>query len=85
MISVVIASTLMSYLQYGMLSKTSANSGTTNLSYTVLFVVYGMFRYLYLIHEKKERVDPIRIIITDRPMILNLILWLSVVIFTLYT
>ena len=85
MISVVITSTLMSYALYTVSDKTIANLGTMNLIYTIPFVVYGMFRYLYLIHEKKDTADSTRIIIKDRPMILNLILWLSVVILTLYT
>jgi len=84
MIAVVTASTLMSYVLYTISAETIEKFGTTNLSFTIPFVVYGIFRYLYLMHQKGKGDDPARIMISDWPMILNLILWSLTVIWVLY-
>ena len=75
MISVVTASTVMAYALYTMSPETVAKFGTNNLDLTIPFVLYGIFRYLYLIHQKELGGDPTRILFTDRPLIINIILW----------
>jgi len=84
MISVVTASTVVSYCLYTMWPETVAKFGTTNLVFTVPFVLFGIFRYLYLIHQKDEGGSPERIPFTDVPMIINLLLWLATVGIILY-
>jgi 4-hydroxybenzoate polyprenyltransferase len=85
MISVVTASTLISYALYTVSEETVAKFQTGNLIYTIPFVVYGIFRYLYLLYQKESEGDPTRIIITDWPLIANLILWLLAVVLIVYT
>lgn len=84
MISVVTASTVMGYTLYTVDQDTVAKFGTDHLVYTVPFVVFGIFRYLYLIHQKGEGGDPDRIIVSDRPFLINLLLWAAVVVFAVY-
>jgi len=44
--------------------------------YSIGFVVYGIFRYLYLMHIKKMGDDPSEALLTDKPMMVNLLLWI---------
>jgi 4-hydroxybenzoate polyprenyltransferase len=75
MISVVTAATVMSYMLYTVSEETVRFFGTRRLILTVPFVLYGIFRYLYLVHQKKEGSDPAEIILKDLPLLLNMILW----------
>ena len=54
------------------------------LMVTIPIVVYGIFRYLYLIFEKSEGESPEKVFLTDRPLFASVILWLVSVIFILY-
>ena len=51
MIAVVTASTLMAYALYTMAPETQARLETTRLPITIPFVLYGIFRYLYLLYR----------------------------------
>lgn len=84
MISVVTASTAVSYCLYTMWPDTVAKFGTSNLVFTVPFVLFGIFRYLYLIHQKDQGGSPERIMVGDPPMLINLLLWLAAVAIILY-
>lgn len=84
MIGIVTASTVMSYALYTISDETVKKFGTTHLIYTVPFVLYGIFRYLYLVHEKEEGGNPTKIALTDRPLLLNIILWIIVTSFIIY-
>jgi len=75
MISVVTASTLVAYCLYTISEETVAKFGTRNLLFTVPFVLYGIFRYLYLIHQKAEGGTPESLIIKDRPLLVDIFLW----------
>lgn len=75
MISVVTASTVLSYTLYTMSEETIKKFGTKNLIFTIPFVLYGIFRYLYLIHKKGEGGDPENILITDKPLMIAIFLW----------
>ncbi|OHB46878.1 MAG: phosphoribose diphosphate--decaprenyl-phosphate phosphoribosyltransferase [Planctomycetes bacterium GWF2_39_10] len=75
MISVVTASTVICYALYTMSKDTIEKLGTSKLIYTIPFVLYGIFRYLYLVHQKEKGGSPTEIVFTDKPMIVNIILW----------
>ena len=83
MISVVTASTLIAYCLYTISGETVAKFGTRKLIYTVPFVLYGIFRYLYLIHLKAEGASPESLIIKDKPLLLDLFLWIVAVVLIL--
>jgi len=60
---------------YSLWPDTVAKFQTQNLIYTLPFVVYGIFRYLYLIYKKERGGRPEMILLTDFPLILGLLLW----------
>jgi 4-hydroxybenzoate polyprenyltransferase len=84
MIGVVTASTLISYTLYTISEETIAKFGTKNLIYTVPFVLYGIFRYLYLVHQKSEGGTPESLIIRDKPLLFDICLWIVSAVVILY-
>lgn len=76
MIAVVTASTVISYCLYTISTETITKFGTKNLIFTVPFVLYGVFRYLYLIHQKAEGGTPEMLIIKDKPLLISIFLWI---------
>ena len=75
MIGVVTATTLISYILYTVSPDTVVKFGTHGLLGTFPFVLYGIFRYLYLIHQKQLGGNPETLFLTDRPLLVNTILW----------
>jgi 4-hydroxybenzoate polyprenyltransferase len=84
MIGIVTASTVMSYALYTISEETVKKFGTDHLIYTVPFVLYGIFRYLYLVHKKVEGGNPTKLALTDRPLLANMLLWIVAVSFIIY-
>ncbi len=84
MISVVTASTVVFYALYTTASDTVEKFGTKNLMFTMPFVLYGIFRYLYLVHQKSLGGSPEQILIQDKPMIINILFYLLTVGLILY-
>jgi len=76
MIAIVTGSTIISYSLYTVSPETVAKFGTENLIFTTLFVIYGIFRYLYLVYCRKEGGNPTHILIRDRPLQVALLAWL---------
>jgi 4-hydroxybenzoate polyprenyltransferase len=84
MIAIVTATTVMSYALYTISNETVQKFGTNHLYYTIPFVLYGIFRYLYLVHKRDEGGNPTHTIITDVPLIVNVMLWIIVTILIIY-
>ncbi len=84
MIAVVTASTLMAYVLYTVDMRTVAEFGSDRLVYTVPFVIFGIFRYLYLIHQRNGGGSPDKIIVSDKPFLANLVLWAAAVSLAIY-
>ena len=84
MIAVVTASTLMSYTLYTLSDVTAKKFGTDNLKYTIPFVLYGILRYLYLVHQKEQGGQPEKLLLTDRPLLINIVLYVITVVVVLY-
>jgi 4-hydroxybenzoate polyprenyltransferase len=76
MISIVGASTVITYALYTVSESTREKFHTQNLIFTIPFVLYGIFRYLYLIHRKQQGGSPETILVTDKPLYINILLWL---------
>jgi 4-hydroxybenzoate polyprenyltransferase len=84
MISVVTASTLVAYALYTIDADTIARFGTNRLVWTVPFLLYGIFRYLYLVHQREGGGNPSDILVSDRPILACVALWGISVILLLY-
>jgi len=84
MISVVTASTVIAYCLYTISEETVAKFGTRELIYTVPFVLYGIFRYLYLIHHKFKGGTPETLILKDKPLLATILLWIISAFFIIY-
>lgn len=84
LIAVASASTLLSYALYTMSEATVQKFGSENLKFTIPFVVYGLFRYLYLIFVKEGGGNPDKDLFADRPLLIDVILWIVAVGFILY-
>ena len=84
LIAVVTASTLVTYALYTMSDEVYVKFGSDNLKYTIPFVLYGIFRYLYLVHQKNKGGSPTEIMMSDLPMLVNIGLWVSAVGLVLY-
>jgi len=85
MIAVVTASAVVAYAAYTTSPETSAKLGTDRLALTIPFVLYGIFRYLYLVHRKDGGGNPSTLLLTDAPLLVCVVLWTVAVVVLLYT
>ena len=84
LIGIVTASTLMSYALYTLSSDVQIKFPGKRLELTIPFVLFGIFRYLYLVHQNEEGGNPTRLVLTD-PVLLSVVLfWAASVIFIIY-
>ncbi|MHA1569800.1 MAG: decaprenyl-phosphate phosphoribosyltransferase [Alphaproteobacteria bacterium] len=86
MIALVTAATVIAYSLYTMSEQTVENlgAGAVYLPLTIPFVIYGIFRYLYLVHQKDRGGSPTRALLTDVPILINIGLWFVAVVAILY-
>ncbi len=84
MISVVTASTVIAYAFYTISPETTAKFGTDLLSLTIPFPLYGIFRYLYLVHRRDQGGSPAELVVNDRPLLICVALWALSVILIIY-
>jgi 4-hydroxybenzoate polyprenyltransferase len=85
MIAVVTASTVIAYSIYTIWPATVEKFDTTNLIYTVPFVVFGLFRYMYLVIMKNKGGNPSEVLVSDLPIVADIAVWIFVVAVVLYT
>ena len=85
MIAVVTASTVVAYSVYAAESDTAQRLGTTRLPLTIPFVLYGIFRYLYLVHQLQQGGSPAELLVNDRPLLICVALWAASVAVLLYS
>jgi 4-hydroxybenzoate polyprenyltransferase len=84
MISVVTASTLLAYAFYTVSPETVQKFGSDRLVWTLPFPLYGIFRYLYLVHQKEGGGSPAEMLVTDRPLLVCVALWVMVLTAIIY-
>ncbi len=77
-ISVVLGATVLAYTLYTVAPDTVAKVGSDGLMFTVPVVLYGLLRYLYLLHRHELGGSPTQLVATDRPLLLCVLLWLTV-------
>lgn len=84
LISVVTAATIVSYALYTMSEETLRKFGTDALKFTIPCVVYGIFRYLYLIYRRGEGESPEKILLSDVPLLVDIVVFMGIVGAVLY-
>ncbi len=84
MIAVVTASTLIAYIFYTISPETEQKFGTTWLGLTIPFPLYGIFRYLYLVHKRELGGSPADLLLNDRPLLACVTLWVIAVVLIIY-
>jgi 4-hydroxybenzoate polyprenyltransferase len=84
MIAVVTASALMAYALYTISDNVVEKFNTQNLIFTVPFVLFAIFRYLYLVMTRNLGGSPERVLIQDKAMVTDILLWVITVIGILY-
>ena len=84
MIAIVTASTVLAYALYAFSPEVATRLGTRHLGLTIPFVLYGIFRYLYLVYQRGEGENPTSVVLSDRPFAWNVLLWGLSVLVSLY-
>ncbi len=75
MMTVAASGMAISYALYTVAERTVTVYGTENLIFTTVFVLFGIFRYLFLVRKKRVDDNPAHLLISDPAMILNVIAW----------
>ena len=84
MITIVTAATLIAYFSYTLSPEIQAKLHTSNLYLTVPFVIYGLFRYLYLVHRREMGGSPTEALFSDPPLLASVLLWAAAAVMILY-
>ena len=83
-LSVSAASVIITYALYSVSERTVRAFHTESLIFTTVFVTYGIFRYLYLVHKMGLGENPTKVLFTDKPMVVNTALYVISVVAILY-
>lgn len=73
MMAIAAASFILAYGLYTVSAETVSHVGSDRLKYTVPFVVYGVFRYVFLVHKRDAGGAPERVLLTDAPTLLTVV------------
>jgi 4-hydroxybenzoate polyprenyltransferase len=84
MVSITAGMTLLSYMIYTVSPEVAQKLHTTHLYLALPFAAYGVFRYLYLVVERDEGGDPASVLLSDRPLMVSVVLWIAMNIVLLY-
>jgi 4-hydroxybenzoate polyprenyltransferase len=84
MINVVTAGTVVAYAVYVVSPETAEKFDTRDLIWTMPFVLFGVFRYLYLIYQRPSESNPTEAILSDKPFLTNILLWVASVVWVIY-
>jgi 4-hydroxybenzoate polyprenyltransferase len=84
MIIITATSALTTYAVYSVSPRIAKGLYAKNLIFTIPFVIYGIFRYLYLIYKKNSGGNPEITLLRDKPSVVNISLWVLAVIVAIY-
>ncbi len=74
-IAVSTASVILCYSLYTLDARTVTEFGTRNLVFTVPFVIFGIFRYVFLVHLRRGGASPVKTLLMDPPLLVNGVAW----------
>lgn len=75
---------IMSYALYTVAERTIKAFGSEELVFTTLFVIFGIFRYMFLAIKKNKGENVVELLLTDLPMLINILLFISVALYIIY-
>lgn len=84
MLTIAAAGTVISYALYTVSPRTVEVFGTENLIYTTILVLFGVFRYLHLIHTSRSTENPTNAVTSDGTIITVVILWVAACVLIIY-
>ena len=73
-----------SYALYTVAERTITIFGTENLIFTTVFVLFGIFRYIFLMRTKKVDDNPMHLLLSDVPLVVNIALWFCTCVIIIY-
>ena len=82
---IVATASIMTFILYTMAPETIDHVGSTNLVFTLPLVVYGLFRYLYLVYRYEQGGNPTETLLSDFPLLCCILLWGGLVVAIIYT
>lgn len=85
MIAVVSAATVIAYAIYTIWPATVQKFNTDKMIYTVPFVIFGLFRYMYLVLIVNKGGNPSEVLLKDMPLVIDILLWLLVAGLVIYS
>lgn len=72
------------YALYSVSERTVRQFGSESLVFTSIFVIFGIFRYMYLVYKKDMGENVTEVLISDLPMIINAALFVAVAVYIIY-
>ena len=78
------AASIMSYSLFSLSDYAFRKFGTHNLIYTIPFVIFGIFRYLFLVQSSGNYENPTEVLYSDRLLIANILIWLIACVFIIW-
>lgn len=82
---VMATASLMTFTLYTMAVETVDHVGSVGLVYSMPLVLYGIFRYLYLVYRYEQGGNPTETLLTDFPLLISVILWCGLAVVIIYT
>ena len=79
LIAIVTSCTLLAYILYTFSDQTMQKFPSHLMPLTLPFVLYGIFRYLFLIYRKSEGGEPELVLVKDPPLLIDIVLWAAAV------
>ncbi len=74
-----------SYALYTVAERTVVTFGTENLIFTTVFVLFGIFRYIFLVRNRKKDDNPMHLLLSDIPMVVNVLAWFVACVLIIYS
>ena len=84
MTTVAAAGVIICYALYSVATRTVTVFGTDKLIFTTPFVVFGIFRYMYLVYMNSQGENTSKILVSDLPMIINVLLYIFFSVLIIY-
>ncbi len=77
-VSVITSAALVCYVLYAMGVGESGATSSHQMQWSIPFVLYGILRYLYLVYQRGSGDNPTAVVLKDRPLQINMVLWIAV-------